>query len=298
MGKKKVAIDKKELEPQTIKKIKKHNFGFLFVMFAIISFGAVIYFLPTVFSLYESAIKNGTISFGNNTSNTIPENNDAELPEETEPEITYLTLNTDKKVSFSNVTFDDISYENNIITVKILSSTNSTLVLSKYSYFMNVFDENKNKIKTVYFSENVNGSTTKLVTINNAYYYNIVIMEDKDYDYFTLEPDEFEQTFLNCTKGNNTVKYTFSDEKLIAIEDKIVINNPDDSIRDQYKSFQANYEAVSGIVVQITDDDPYIFIVNVDLKLYNGNIKTYYFARDSYAREIKYKLEAMDYTCR
>lgn len=307
MSKKKVEINRSPLEPQTIKTIKKHNFGFLFVLFAILVFGALIYFLDDIFAMYENYVKTG--SFFNNGVNTNINtntnvnvntneinNNKTEEPEV--KEITYLTLNSDTKVNFDDVSFEDIAYQNSKLNINIVSKVNGVLYLSKRSYFINIYNENKELLKTVFFFESVNGRYTKTIDINNAYYYNIVSMNDKDYKYFVLEPDENDRTYLTCSRNQTVIKYTFVDEKLSKIEDKITINNPDDNIKSQYENLKSVYETNNGVTVSITNDNPYIFVVNVDLTLYNGNVKTYYFDRNAYAREIKYKLEAMDFTCR
>lgn len=307
MSKKKVEIKRDALEPQTIKVIKKHNFSFLIVLFVIGIFGVLIYFLDDLFAIYENYTKTGVISISNVNSNTNMVNNtnvninntvDNTINEEPQKEITYLVLNTDNSVTFDDVTFNDISYQNNNISVNIISKTNSTLYLNKLSYFINIYNENKELLKTVFFYENINGRLSKTIEVNNAYYYNIVSLKDEDYPYFTLEPDENDKTYLTCDRNQTTITYTFADEKLSNIEDKITINDPDDNIKNQYESLKTTYEVNNGVTVSITNGNPYIFVVNVDLKLYNGNIKTYYFDRNAYAREIKYKLEAMNFTCR
>ena len=303
MSKKKVEINRNPLEPQTIKTIKKHNFGFMFVLFAILVFGALIYFLDDIFAMYENYTKTGSFfnngvntNINSNTNSNTVNNNKTDEPNV--KEITYLALNTDNKVSFDDVSFEDISYQDNKITISIVSKINGIQYLSKKSYFINVYNQNKELLKTVFFFENVSGRSAKTIDISNAYYYNIVSMTDEDYTYFVLEPDENDRTYLTCSKSQTVIKYTFVDEKLSKIEDKITVINPDDNTINQYDSLKSVYETNSGVTVSITNGNPYVFVVNVDLTLYNGNVKTYYFDKNAYAREIKYKLEAMDFTCR
>ena len=150
MSKKKVEIKRDALEPQTIKVVKKHNLSIISFLIVIGIFGTLIYFLDDLFAIYENYTKTGVISMNianntvDNTNTSINTNTNTNtvvtppVEEPTEKEITYLTLNTDKKVSFSDVTFDNIQYQNNQINVSIMSNNNSTLALSKLSYFINI----------------------------------------------------------------------------------------------------------------------------------------------------------------
>ena len=305
MGRKKVTLNNNPLEAQTIGKIKKHSFGFFAVIIVMVIFGVVIFFLPTLNTIYENYERTGVLSFHvndnviiTNTNKNTVVNNTVEPDNNTVKEITYLTLNTDDTVSFSNVEFNGITYDEKQVKVTINSNTSSTLVLSRYSYFMRLYNKDKELVKTYYFSNNVNGQSTISVNVSKAVYFNIVSYEDSDYPYLLLDVDELNQSYLHCSRNNTEITYTFKDEKLNLIEDVVTLTNPSETTKSQYATLENDYEMINGVDVTIDDTNPYRFIMKIDMQKYTGSLKSYYFTKDAYPREVKYKLEAMDFTCR
>ena len=306
MSKKKVALNNNPLESQTIGKIKKHNFAFFTVLIVMVIFGCVIFFLPEINSIYENYKKTGSLSFNiinqvkpsNNVVNNTVEPDTNETTNSAVVEPTYSTLNIDTVASFTDVLFNGIRYDNNQAKVNIIAKGNSTLVLGKLNYFMLFYNRDKELIKTYFFSSNVTGQSTVSINVSGAVYYNIVSFTDSDYPYMLLDVDESDQSYLTCTRNNTEVTYTFKHEKLTKIKDIVSVNSPSESSKIQYAGLKSEYEMVGGVQVEIKDETPYKFIMNIDMENYNGNIKNYYFTKDSYPREVKYKLEAMDFTCR
>ncbi len=311
MGRRKVTINKNPLEAQTVGKYKAHNFGFIVVFFVIILFGAVIYFLPNLFAIYDNYTRTGQLDWGflnftntnngtstntnTNTTDTIP------IPEpEPEPEPgveNYLVLNTDTSVTVEGINFNNISYQNKQISLTISTNKDSIVRLYNQSYFLKVYNENKELIKNHFFSNNVIGSLN--VTIDNiadAYYYEIKYMKDTDYPYFTLPVDADEKSYLTCSKDNNKIKYTFVDEVYDLVEDTTT-DSLTDSVLNEFDQFKTKYEGYNGVTINILSGNTYQLVVKVDMKKYNGYIKPYYFNKDAYPREIRYKIETMGYTC-
>ncbi len=305
MGKK-VELNNNPLESQTIGKIKKHNFAFFSVLLVMVIFGCVIFFLPEINMIYENYKKTGTISFdiihnipvNNIVINNTVEPNTNENTNNTVVEPNYLTLNINTEVSFGDIVFNGIRYDSDQVKVTINSNKSSTLVLSKLSYFMLFYNRDKELIKTYYFSNNVTGQSTVSINVSGAVYYNIVSFTDSDYPYTLLDIDENKNSYLHCSRNNSELTYTFNDEKLTRVEESITVNNPSESSKIQYAGLKDEYEMNGGVEVTIEDSTPYKFILHIDLQQYNGSIKNYYFVKDIGPSEVKFKLEAMGFTCR
>ena len=305
MGRVKITDD--PLVPQTIGKVKRRNFGILTVFAVLIIFGIVVFLLPDIKVMIDEYMKNGTVNL-NHVTNRI-ENLTNEIinkvtnTNETKRTYNYHVLGTEREVKYPDIEFNGINAINNTISVTIDNKSEQEIYMHKMHYFLEIYNENKEIIKTYFFSQNV--KTSRTVTFNNlpegAAYFDVVKFENKDYPYFLLEIDEkTNQTSLLCSNdgATNKIRYTFLNEILYEIMDQTIIKRISDDEKEFYTNLKSNYDNISGLRVTISDGNPYEFTIDVNPGFLNSYIKEYYFDKTADAREVKFKMERMGYSCK
>ena len=309
MGKKvKVDINGKPLEAVTIGEIKKNKFGWIGLVLLFALFIGVIYFLPELQKFYQE-YKNGSVptsisgSNTNTSNNTVVNNTNTNTSNNTVSNM--YVFGEDKEVTVGNVTFSSINLsEDNQLTFTIKNTNDSRLNLSKLNLFLEAYDEstlvNRVAIKGSISSNDSKNFSYKLKASANKY--EIKVINEEDYTYIDLNIDDNKVSTLTCTNGDETLVYTFNDEKLTKIKHTANYLKTADNYDEIYSNLNTNvvkYESQDGVNVSLkTNETNLIYTMEIDYSKYTGSISNnYYFKKDTSPRIVNFEVEALLFTC-
>lgn len=310
MGKKKkVDINGKPLEAVTIGQIKQSKYGWIGTILLFALFGGVIYFLPDITKLYQEFESGSTKPAGNSTNNTLvnPDEEEPDAPETPVESKLYL-FGTDNVLTKGDLEFTQISYINNVLSFKIVNKSNTTYNLENLNLYFETYDLNtaeKNILNTIAIKGNLAGEATVEYTFNikgGALYFDIKEIKEDDYTYIDLTPDENNNVVLTCVKGEETVKYTFFNNSLKKVENKVVISKTDvnyDNLYSKYNTLVVKYGTTNGIKTSLsTNMLNMTFNMEIDYSYFTETIENnYYFTSGETPRVVNFKMESELFEC-
>jgi len=301
MARKKISIEGNPLESITIGKVKKNRFGWIGIIFIFAIFLSVVYFLPD--PVNQNLINNTNIPVGNNpTENQTGENNNQEENEETL--IVKYTFNQTKEITVDDLKLVNITNNNNMLSFSITNSTSA--VINTEDLFFEGFDENNNLMQRIWLNESIVPNQTKIYNYSltsNISYFSIRNIPKEDYTYFLLDADSSGKASLTCDNEHQTIIYTFVQDQLKNIEDTVTYSSSHQdfyTMYDYYYSFVSKYGSSTGINANMTSSSiNFVYKMNIDYSLFTQKIdnKTY-FTKNEVPRVVKFKMEAMNYTCK
>jgi hypothetical protein len=135
-----------------------------------------------------------------------------------------------------------------------------------------------------------------------AYYFDILEILEEDYTYIDLSIDDNNISTLTCTKENEKVVYTFTNEKLTKIRHTDSLEKTNDDYEKKYNYYKELYNknnTKTGITSSLsTDDDVISFKLTIDYTKNASAIEDrLYFAKDTSPRIVNFRVESWEYEC-
>jgi len=311
-NKQKIVITDKELTPTIIGKMDTKEKSPILLIVIFIIFIAVAFFMPDI----TNYVNNYLSGSSNKTNIIIKPNNDKNNSETTnkndEEETLYYDYSSQLSITYDNFSVSNFSLSDTQIFFDVKNNTNEILDLTKNKYFLELYNNEFTLVQRIKISygliesngvvgysydldSNVKDNLSKLMLVSK---------NEQDYPEVTLDVDSENNEVLTCTKGYETIKYTFINNSLIKIND--VVNYPADAPTDylshqQYYQMLAatynNYEGVSSTI--ITTETGFTFTSLIDLQnlditnLENNN----YYKYKTEAKTVKFETESNGFSC-
>lgn len=303
MGKKKkqIIISEEELTPTVLATVKEKKVNFFAMILLFGLFISVIYFLPEINKLYEK-YKNEESVINPNINTPNEDENNEEIPEEEK----YTFSNTLEIVK-DNYKINNFKYESNLLTFDIVNTGKSSVNLNNTNNYIEIFDNNT-LIKRIKLEDLLSVGSTKSYsyTLNITEISHLKYNEIAEADYPSVKLSEDEEGYgnLECTIDDDSIVYKFVNNKLVNIEEKIILNVTDENYQKSLSSYQtliANYDLQEGITGTITNTTSTYFI-NIFINLSKATIgklnnKDYY-GINTEPKVIKFEMESRGYSCK
>ncbi|MBE6148571.1 MAG: hypothetical protein E7167_03675 [Firmicutes bacterium] len=311
MGKKKKGgINGAPLQSVTIGEIKKSKYGWIGTILLFCIFGGVIYYLPDITKLYQEY--NGTSSTdnkvpGNNTTNnTVIDSGESDT--DTEKTNQFLAFGTDTSFAIDKIEFRDIKMQNGILSFNAVTIGEISVSLNTLNLYIETYDKNTadaNILNTIAIKGIVSPETPLNFSFNvksGATHFNIKEILEDDYTYIDLTPDENNNIILTCKYEDETLVYTFVDDKLMTIENTVMVSKQDEKYNLKYQEYSSlvnRYGSTTGIKVSLsTNMYNLTYNIKIDYSSFNSQIENdYYFAKDVSPRVVNFKMESLLYEC-
>lgn len=310
MGKKRrVDLNGAPLQSVTIGQVSEHKYGWIGIVVLFAIFLALIYFLPELNALYQQYIQGSpSASQGaiNNTVNNVVPTPDVPVEDDefSEPELVLLEFGKDASLSIENVTYENIVLANGNLSFSVVNSSMNTFEFK--DTFISLYSDEKQFVRAIAIDGMLNASETK--TFNFALtetqpYFIIGTILEEDYTYIDLPIDDNKISTLNCSRGNESIIYTFVDEKL----NKVVHNtsfslfdNEYSNLYNKYNSLIIKYGNQLGVTASlVTNDFDVDFNLEVDYTMYNTTMdEKYYFTKNNTPRVVNFIMEANLFDCK
>lgn len=310
MAKRKVELENIELKPQVIgySYKKKSNFGRY--VFILIIFLVVVYYINDVSIFINNLLGKNTASsitdLANKNNSNINPNEQKEPNKPVKNE--YYEVNDKTTIELDTITLNTFSYSNQKLSFIALNNTTSSVNLSGKKYYLETYDESKNLLESIKVDF---GTVASKANLSLTYDIN------KDFKYFTIKEknaslypsvelkyDEFNNANMICTKGTETITYTFKNDELEKINHKLTrndINSTDyNSTLESTREKINNYSKQAGFKTSLSENQSG-FEMNVDIDLQNANLNNtnekYYYAYKEMPKVVKFEMETYGFKC-
>ena len=306
MGKKKKGqntIAWNPLQSTTIGQIKQNKYGWIGTLLLFALFIGVVFYLPELFELYkEYSGKNTTppIIANNNTTNNTTTENDERVVEK-------YKLADKKSFEFNEFKVDNIRLFGGNFSYKITNSTDAELDLSALDYFFEFYDESGEVIQRIFLTGRIpkQESESYSYQISNASAiseFSLSIIEEKYYTYYDFPVSEDKKVEFTCMNDYRSITYTFEDENLKKAADNVSYPVYLDDYAEKYDYYDSLYNKYldrNGMDVSLeVKDDLLLYSVTIDYNILNGLLDDdEYFVANTRPRIVKFKMEAMGYSC-
>lgn len=300
-----VILEDIELKPQVIGYTykKRSNFGRVLIIF--LAFVLVIYFIDDI-SVYINNLLGKetapTIS-GGASSHKKPIVDDGE-----HKEVVYNVYKNELSFAQDEMTFTNFNYSNGILTFDIQNDNTKKIDKSSQKYFIETYNESKTLLERRKLDIGVIVEKAKVsfsLDLNKEFYYIVLIeKETDDYPIVNLKNDENGKGIISCTKGNETIEYTFLNNELNLIKDSI--NNSDINNTNYYNSYIAfqdkanRYNKIEGITATFNGTvNGYSVVFSLNLANVNleGLDEKNYFSYKEVPKVVKFEMETKGFTC-
>ncbi len=288
-------------EPVVIGNLRKQNRG---------TFGLIIFFLILIlFAIFLPNIKNFISNINdknikNNISNINNEKDEVvENPTISDDEEIYYEINENTNFVYDNITFASFVLNTNSITFNV--SAAQTINLGSRNYYVEFYTIDKTFINRIKIdSINTIPVSTTTVTeevsaniLNNAKFIKIIKIETNTMPEVTLNDNK-----LTCTLENDEIIYTFENNKLKNIKERLNMSNSNADYLDnleKYKNYKNNYENIKGINVSFIDTGTsFDFNFEVDYSIIKDDINLdNFYEKDTLAKVINYEMTNKNYSC-
>lgn len=304
----KIVITDKELTPTIIGKLNTKEKSPVLLLFIFAIFVAVAIFLPDIQNYIDNMLFNKQT---NQPTTNAPINNNEEKPAD-ENEITYYDYDSDLVITNDLFTISNIRFENNTMTFDMKNNINEELKLNTLKYFVELYTSDTTLLQRIKISfGSLAKNETKQFsydidenTINNLQKILLIEKTENDYPEVNLQINKENNGVLTCTKGYETITYTFGNDYLISIND--LINYPFENnitYANNLQNYQIlaatynNYDGVSSTIVTL--DTGFTFTTLIDLRtaditgLENNN----YYAYRTLSKTVKFETESNGFSC-
>lgn len=308
MAKKKkesIILENVELKPQVIGYTyqKKNNIGrvlFIFVIFAL-----VIFYINDISIFINELLGRKTPTSINNNQELNKEEEKDNLPEN---EIVYNEFSNALEIKESELTLNNFSFANNILTFDVINNTNKTINLSKKKIFLETYSNDKTLLERVKLDLGEFTSNKKMnysFNLNNEFFY--IVIEEKtveDYLPVNLTQNENGLAFITCKNEMNEYIYTFNKNELTEIKHTVTNNNiqSEDYSRNYnlHRNKISSYKNIEGVSSTFNGDATgYTATIIIDLSktdLSKLNDK-YYYGYKTLPKEVNFEMQAYGFTC-
>lgn len=301
--KEKVELDNIELRPQVIGTVyqKKSNLGR--VIFIFIAFILAVYYINDI-SLFINNL------LGRQTAETIrnPEDNkDKPNNNEEAKEVVFNIFSETLSIEESGLVLNNFKKENDVLTFDANNNNSYTIDLSNRKYYLEIYSSEKTlleRFKLDFNSINVQSKISFSFTTKNDFYYIVVVEKTKnDYPEVSL-PNNNGVGLITCTKGFDTITYTFRNNELYEIVHTISDSNISDE--DYYNRYTANqlksvsYNNIEGITTTFNSTAyGYTLVIKIDLE--KANLSTinekYYYNLREVPKVVKFEMPTYGFVC-
>lgn len=312
MAKKKkenIVITDKELTPTIIGKLDTKEKSPILLIFIFLVLIAVAIFLPDINNYIENYQKGKN---NTNITNNEPNNNEEEETPVEENEITYYDYASELVISNELFNVYNFVKTESTISFEIINNSDTELNLEDYKYYLEIYNSEKTLLQRIKISYGSLGiGESKLFTYDidpntEASMSKLLVTEKTvdDYPEVVLTINDEGNGILTCTKGYETITYTFGNEYLISIND--IVNYPisnDITYTTNLQSYQVmaatynNYEGISSTL--INNETGFTFTTLIDLQnaditaLDNNN----YYDYRTLSKVVKFETESNGFSC-
>ena len=303
--KERVIIEDIELKPQVLGYTykKKSNIGRVIIIF--IAFILVVYYINDISIFINNLLGKKSAESIQNYVDKTQDNKNNNL---TKQEVEYHTLDNNLNIKIGNITLNNFKYENNKLSFDILNSSNNTIDLSNKKYFLETFNENKTlleRFKIDVKSINTNSKITNTLDIKDVFTY--IVVEEKntnDYPIINIENDNNGIGKITCTKNQEIIIYTFTNNELTNIKHTINDSNiNDEDYYTRYNYYQtktSSYNNITGINATFNSTlNGYTAIITIDLKSADLSkiTESYYYGYKEEAKVVHFEMQTYGFTC-
>lgn len=300
----------KQPEAQVIGEIPKEKqkgvFG-LIIFFAIL-FG-VTFGLPYIKDYIDN--KNAPIT---GESEEKEENNEQEqTPEE---QLVYYEIDPNTNFTFNDLNFSALNKESSddyYLNVTIQNTTNSVVDLND-NYYFELYTAEKTLVERVKIISDKNISSNETINLklliseasyNNATNLTIDQKTEEDFQEVTLNGAvEDGYNVIACNNKGRNIKYYFKETSLEKISDIFEYTNPDANAYSEnlrkYTTEASSLNNIEGISSNIVDtSSSFTMNTQVDLtQVKTNNLpSSYYFAKGTNPKVVKFEMSAMRFNC-
>lgn len=300
-----VILENVELQPQVIGYTykKKSNLGRVLVIF--VAFALAIYFIDDI-SVYINKL------LGRETSSIISEgaiNHQKPIVDNPDhKDVVYNIFKDGLSFTQDEMTFTNFDYSNGILKFDILNDSTIKLDKSDHKYFIETYTENKTLLERRKIDINLIAEKAKIsfsLEISKDFYYIVVIEKNvDDYPVVNINNDENGKGIITCTKGIETIEYTFLNNELNLVKDTINDSNVNNAnYYSNYVGYQdkANrYNKIEGITATFNGTvNGYSAIFSLNLANVNldGLNEKNYFSYKEVPKVVKFEMETKGFTC-
>ncbi len=302
MGKRKKnqSITWNPLQTITIGKVKDNKYGWIGTIALFALFIAVIFYLPNLMDTYSNFMENRTPNSVNNTTNN------SEIPKERVVE--KYTFQEKNSFEFPSFTVTSIKIFSDELSYKVNNISDSDVNLSDLNYFFELYDESGEVIQTIYVTGIISkdASETYKQKVNNpsaVSKYSLSIIDEAYFTEYHFESDVLtNQINLSCTNDIQELDYTFEDEKLKQIVDVVKYSQEKEDYAEKltyYEGLRDKYADKSGLQVSCDIiDNGLNYSAIIDYKNMSRKLEeTIYFEANTSPKAVRFKMEAMGYSC-
>lgn len=303
MARKKVVITDEELKPIVLMTKKEKRGSVLWIIFIFAIFIAVAIYLPDITLYVNNYLNNGDITT-NIPNNPVDEDNDEEEVEEIEE----YNISSDLKIEMEEFDFSNIVVENDTISFSVTNKTENMLEFSSLNYFVNLYTSGKMLIQRIMLRDtSIAPSETKILTYDlkssNPGIISISKITVDEYPAHIVNTDDAGNGTLKCQKDYEVVSYLLKDNKVYAIDDVFQVEATDANYSSLYSSYVAlstTYNSINGITSSVNVENNLLtFSTSINLNYVTENAfnSKIYYPLNTDAKVMNFELEASGYTC-
>ena len=304
----KVVIIDKELTPTVIGKLDTKQKSPVILIFIFLIFVSVALFLPDITNYVESYLN------GNKTNSNKPNINKpvVDNEEQEEPEVKYYDYTSDLRITHESFTISNIEILDSQIKFDITNNTNTSLDLEKSKYYLELYSSDTTliqRIKISYGEISANGTNSYNYDLDEGVAYNLAKLfvatkTEADYPEAIIKTDESGNGTLVCTKGYETITYTFGNGYLVNIKDVVDYPATNDinysNMLQDYQILATTYDNIEGISSTIIPlEAGFTFTAVIDLR--SADIKQIennnYYSYRTEAKIVKFETESNGFSC-
>lgn len=305
--KQKIVISDEELKPTVLFTVKERKVNFLAMILLFGIFIAVIYVLPTAYERYD-LYRKGLIE--NPFVSEIPEDNKDKDSENTDkPNVNNdkYEFKEDLVIENNDLILNNFKFVNNVLSFDVTNKSSNSTDFTNKDYYLSVYNASNSMLKRIKVAEDTfKGKETK------TYIYNITApaissfifksINEEDYPIINLQANENGEATLTCKLDNDTIVYSFIDNKLTNIKEEVTVMNTASNYAEELTKYQELYRTyneydVNALSVVVLEDH-FTYTLDFDpAKVSISKLDKNFYDANTLAKTINYELEARGYTC-
>lgn len=298
----------------TVKKDTQKSPVAMLILFAVLI--STIFFIPEITPYFSEILEklnigtNEEIYEGVNIDN---KKEDEKPSEEKDNQEIYYNIENMTKAQYTDLSFENLNKieESGIyyFSYRLKNNSKNLFDFNKNKIYIDFYDNNNTYLGRILISEDTIPSGTTInpkniiseTIYNNAKKIQILSRSERDYPEINLSNNK-----LTCKYSNNTLEYTFKDNKLSIIsENYVYVNN---LIEDEYVSYSLNYQnklskmnEITGVhTAFVNTTDGFTSNIEFSYEEVTDNMEVYnkyYYSKDTESKVIKYEMESVGYNC-
>lgn len=304
----KVILEDIELKPQVIGYTyqKKSNIGR--VIFIFIAFLLVIYYINDISVWINNLLGKKSPETIENLANSNNKNDKEDNKEENSKEVVYNIFESSLVINEDNMILNAFNFSNNKLTFNIVNNSSNKIDMATKKYFLETYSKDKTLLERFKLDINTiieNSQISFELDIKQDFYYLVLVEKTiEDYPMVNLQKDEFGVGKITCTKGIESIVYTFRNDELESINHTISDNDTkDENYYNRYNAYQTkvtNYNNLTGISATFNGNlNGFTAVIALDLKTVNlSNVsEKYYYGYKEMPKVVKFEIETHGFSC-